>query len=158
MKQYYVDTSVLLVYTLASGSEVGRYADVLRLFDLIEHDRLRAITSFYALHEVYVFALENAPDFNTGTEYGKTAIRLIMNTKIQLTPLLSRIERKINERFFRHLPDMSDLPHVISAKIWGCNGIIAYDEHFRAVSDVLEYLTPEDIPDTFGNSDLREGS
>lgn len=52
---------------------------------------------------------------------------------------------------------MSDLPLAISAKIWGCNGIIAYDEHFRAVSDVLEYLTPEDIPDTFGNSDLREG-
>ncbi|MDM8524943.1 hypothetical protein QUF80_16355 [Desulfococcaceae bacterium HSG8] len=49
--------------------------------------------------------------------------------------MLTRTERKINERFFRHLPDMSDMPHAVSAKIRGCDGIVAYDEHFRAVPD-----------------------
>ena len=152
MKQYYVDTSVLLVYTLASGTETERYSSVRQLFSLIENGRLKAITSFYALHEVYLFALENAPDFETGTEYGKEALTMIFSTPIQITPLLSRIERKINERFFENLRDMSDLPHVISAKIWGCAGIVAYDEHFRAVSNILEYKTPEELLDKFGDS------
>ncbi len=145
MKQYCLDTSVLLVYTLAGGSEPERHSAVRRLFCMIEESRLKAVTSFYALHEMYLFALENAPDFDTGTEYGKEAVSMILNTKIQVTPMLSRIERKINERFFRHLPDLSDMPHAVSAKIWGCDGIVAYDEHFRAVSDVIEYRTPEGI-------------
>ncbi len=150
MKQYYIDTSVLLVYTLASGTEAERYPAVQQLFELIESDRLKSITSFYALHELYLFALENAPDFDTGTEYGKTATNIILSTKIQLTPLLNRIERKINERFFKQLPDMSDLPHAISAKLWGCDGIVAYDTHFKSISDVLEYKTPEDILKEYG--------
>ncbi len=156
MKQYYLDTSVLLVYTLASGKEVERYSVVRRLFNQIENGELKAVTSFYALHEVYLFALENAPDFETGTEYGKAALTMILNTRIQITPLLSRIERKINERFFRHLPDMSDLPHAISAKIWGCAGVVAYDEHFRSVSDILEYKTPREIVDESGNSGTNQ--
>ncbi len=157
MKQYYLDTSVLLVYTLARGKESERYSVVRELFTLIENSRLRAVTSFYAMHEVYLFALENAPDFETGTEYGKSALNLIFNTRIQITPLLSRIERKINERFFKNLPDLSDLPHVISAKIWGCTGIVAYDEHFRAVSDIIEYETPEEFLDKSGYNILFNG-
>jgi hypothetical protein len=43
------------------------------------------------------------------------------------------------------LPDASDLPHVISAKIWGCEGIIGYDEHFRSTNEILEYKMPEEI-------------
>jgi predicted nucleic acid-binding protein len=152
MKQYYLDTSVLLVYTLASGTEVKRYSAVQQLFKLIEDGKLKAITSFYALHELYLFALENAPDFETGTDYGKEALNIILSTKVQLTPLLNRIERKINERFFKHLPDMSDLPHAISAKLWGCDGLVAYDEHFKSISDVLEYRTPEEIINEFNKS------
>jgi len=156
VKQYYIDTSVLLVYTLAGGTEVERYSVVRRLFSLIENGRLKAVTSFYALHELYLFALENAPDFETGTEYGKEALTMIFRTPVQITPLLSRIERKINERFFKKMPDMSDLPHVISAKIWGCAGIVGYDEHFRAVSDILEYKTPEELLDESGDSGTNQ--
>lgn len=143
MKQYYLDTSVLLVYTLASGSEPERYETVHHLFSLIQAEQIKAMTSFYALHELYLFALEHAPDFEIGTAYGKEAMNQILQTKIHLTPLLSRMERKINERLFRMLPDATDLPHVISAKIWGCDGIIAYDDHFSSTTDVLEYTSPE---------------
>lgn len=145
MNQYYLDTSVLLVYTLASGSETARYPAVQEVFRLIKQEVIKAMTSFYALHEVYLFALEHAPDFELGTAYGKEAMTQILSTKLQLTPLLNRMERKINARLFRTLPDGSDLPHAISAKIWGCDGIIAYDDHFRAIADVLTYTTPEEL-------------
>lgn len=57
MRQYYLDTSVLLVYTLMSGLEKERYLDVKKIFHFIEKDRIKATTSFYALHELYIFAL-----------------------------------------------------------------------------------------------------
>ncbi len=154
MKQYYFDTSVLLVYTLTCGTEVDRYPSVQKLFNLIESDQLKSITSFYALHELYIFALENAPDFEIGSEYGKAAMNMILSSKIHITPLLNRIERKINERFFKHLPDISDLPHAISAKLWGCDGIVAYDIHFKSISDVLEHKTPDDILIDFNYSEI----
>lgn len=62
MKQYYFDTSVLLVYTLVSGIETECYPLVKQLFSITTEGKLKAITSFYALHEVCIFALENAPD------------------------------------------------------------------------------------------------
>jgi predicted nucleic acid-binding protein len=145
VKHYYLDTSILLVYTLASGKEPERYSAVEKLFKLMKQGKLKCLSSFYALHEVYIFALENAPDFDTGAKYGKEALALILSADIQITPLLSRIERKINERFFKHLPDLSDMPHAVSAKIWGCEGIVAYDDHFKTVSDVLEYKNPDII-------------
>jgi len=145
MKQYYFDTSVLLVYTLARSKEVERYVHVQRLFESIHEGQLKGMTSFYALHEVYLFALEHAPDFDTGNLYGKEALRIILKTKLSVVPLLSRIERTINARLFRKLSDATDLPHAISAKIWGCDGLIAYDEHLLAIRDVLDIKTPEEI-------------
>jgi predicted nucleic acid-binding protein len=145
MNLCYFDTSVLLVYTLASGKETERYVYVKKLFDLIEKEDIKAITSFYALHELYIFALENAPDFEIGCQFGKDALNLILTTKIQVTPLLNRMEKLINKRLFKHLADSTDMPHAISAKIWGCDVIVAYDEHFQAISDVIDYKTPEEI-------------
>jgi hypothetical protein len=151
MNNYYLDTSVLLVYTLASGKELERYPFVTKLFGLIEREKIKAIISFYALHELYVFALENTPDFDTGSQYGKEAMNLILATKVQVAPLLSRMERMINARLFGKLSNSTDLPHAISAKIWGCDGIVAYDEHFRSISDVIEYKRPEEIVALFEN-------
>ena len=145
MIHYYVDTSVLLIYTLASGKEVDRYPFVTKLFDLIEAEKIKATTSFYALHELYIFALENAPDFDIGSQYGKEAMNIILSTKVQLTPLLTRMERMINARLFNKLSDSTDLPHAISAKIWGCDVIVAYDEHFASISDIVDYKKPEEI-------------
>ena len=97
------------------------------------------------LHELYIFALENAPDFYTVNQYGKEAMNIILATKVQLTPLLSRMEKMINARLFNNLSDFTDLPHVISAKIWGCDVIVEYDEHFASISDVIDYKTPEEL-------------
>jgi len=72
-------------------------------------------------------------------------MNLILTTKVQLTPLLSRMERMINARLFNKLSDSTDLPHAISAKIWGCDVIVAYDEHFASISDVVDYKKPEEI-------------
>ena len=144
-RYYYLDTSVLLVYTLACDKEIDRYTAVHKLFALIQTGAIKAITSFYALHEVYLFALENAPEFEIGAQYGKEALNLILSSHVQLTPLLSRMERLVNARFFKKLPDSTDLPHAISAKLYGCEVIVAYDEHFRAISDVLQYQTPEEV-------------
>ena len=145
MAVFYLDTSVLLVYTLASGKEPERYSAVEQLFTHIEAEHITTMTSFYALHELYLFALEQAPNFEIGTAYGKDAMGQILATNVQITPLLSRMERKINERLFRKLPDATDIPHAVSAKIWGCEGIVAYDDHFAAITDVLEHLTPEQL-------------
>jgi predicted nucleic acid-binding protein len=145
MAVFYLDTSVLLVYTLASGKEPERYPAVEQLFAHIADEHVTTMTSFYALHELYLFALEHAPDFEIGTAYGKDAMGQILATNIQVTPLLSRMERKINERLFRKLPDATDIPHAVSAKIWGCEGIVAYDDHFAAITDVIERLTPEQL-------------
>ncbi len=145
MKQYYLDTSVLLVYTLARTKEAERLIAVQGLFEHLQAGRLKGMTSFYSLHEVYLFALEHAPDFDIGNSYGKEALQMILASKISVVPLLSRIERTINARLFRKLPDATDLPHAISAKIWGCDGLIAYDEHFLAINDVLDIKTPEQI-------------
>lgn len=152
MAAFYLDTSVLLVYTLASGKEPERYSAVEQLFSHIEDEHITTVTSFYALHELYLFALEHAPDFEIGTAYGKEAMGQILATKVQITPLLSRMERKINERLFRKLRDATDIPHAVSAKIWGCEGIVAYDDHFTAITDVLEYVTPEQLLPRLGAS------
>jgi hypothetical protein len=59
---HYLDTSVLLVYTLAEDIEKERYRHVSTLFKLINAGKIKAITSFYARHELFIIALQNAPD------------------------------------------------------------------------------------------------
>jgi hypothetical protein len=53
----YLDTSILLVFTLTRSSEIERSPAVDRLFNKISSGAISASTSFYALHELYVFAL-----------------------------------------------------------------------------------------------------
>lgn len=69
----YIDTSVLLVYTLTQEVEKDRYLHTEKFFAQIIAGSLSAATSFYALHEVHVFAIDNAPDFPGGAAFGKAA-------------------------------------------------------------------------------------
>lgn len=141
----YIDTSVLLVYTLTQGIETERLRATAALFDQLTAGTLLGATSFYALQEVHIFAIENAPDFLTGAAFGKAALEKILALPLLLIPLVSRVERKLYAPKFTALRDSSDVPHAIAASVYGCEAMIAYDEHFRAISHILPYKTPEDL-------------
>jgi len=138
----YLDTSVLLVYTLTESVEVERAKSVRRLFAKFDSGLVLAATSFYALHEVYVFALENAPDVETGSQFGKAALQKILEVRLRILPFVTRTERRRLAERFSDLKDSTDVPHAISAYAAGCEAIVAYDEHFRAIASVIPYRTP----------------
>jgi hypothetical protein len=52
---------------------------------------LSAATSFYALHELCVFALDNAPAFAEGADFGKAALEKIFALPIRILPFVSRV-------------------------------------------------------------------
>ncbi|MBI1814013.1 MAG: type II toxin-antitoxin system VapC family toxin [Deltaproteobacteria bacterium] len=141
----YIDTSVLLVYTLTQTVERERYRPTAEFFAHVASGALAAATSFYALHEVHVFALNSAPDFSVGAAYGRAALVQILSLPLQLFPLLSRVERRRHAARFASLRDSSDLPHAVAAAIHGCEAIVTYDSHFDAVSTVLPCRRPEDF-------------
>ena len=140
----YIDTSVLLPYTLTQGIETDRYRSTEKLFLKINDGALTAATSFYALHELYIFALDNTPDFAEGAAFGKAALEKVLSTPIRILPFASRIERVRHARKFTRLRDATDVPHAIAASVYGCEAIVAYDRHFSAISDIIPYKTPED--------------
>jgi hypothetical protein len=45
----------------------------------LEAGALSGATSFYVLHEVYLFAVGNASDFPTGAAFGKAALEQILS-------------------------------------------------------------------------------
>ena len=91
----YIDTSVLLVYTLTQAVETERFPATDAFFAKIAAGSLLGATSFYALHEVHIFALDNAPDFPTGAAFGKAALEKILSLPLLILPLLPRAERKV---------------------------------------------------------------
>ncbi len=140
----YIDTSVLLVYTLTQAVETERYPATEAFFRRIAEGSIHAATSFYALHELYLFALENAPDFPTGAVFGKTALQKVLSLPLQVLPFVSRVERALHARKLKALRDMSDLPHAVVALVYHCEAIVAYDTHFKAIAKVIPYRRPED--------------
>lgn len=101
----YLDTSVLLVYTLTQAIEKSRYEATASFFAQLRQGLFTGATSFHALHEMYLFALANAPDVSTGSAYGKAALEAIPALPIQVLPLVSRLERSLHSRKFRALRD-----------------------------------------------------
>jgi predicted nucleic acid-binding protein len=140
----YIDTSVLLAHTLTQTVEPSRAAAAGALFARFRTGVLSGATSFYALHEVYLFALDNAPDFDTGAAYGKAALEKILSLPLVLLPFVSRIERGVHTRKFRALRDSSDLPHAVVAAVHHCDAIVTYDAHFRAIAALIPCKRPED--------------
>lgn len=139
----YIDTSVLLVYTLTQAVAVDRFPATEAFFAQIAAGALVGATSFYALQEVYVFAIDNAPDFLTGAAFGKAALEKILALPLIILPFVSRVERKVHARKFTALRDSTDVPHAVAASVYGCEAIVAYDEHFSAISHLIPYKTPE---------------
>jgi predicted nucleic acid-binding protein len=141
----YIDTSVLLVYTLTQAVETDRFPQTQDFFAKIIDGSLSGAISFYALHEVYVFAIDNVPDFPRGGAFGKAALERILALPLQLFPFITRGERARHARRFTALRDASDVPHAIAAFVYGCEAIVAYDDHFAAISHLIAYKKPEDF-------------
>ncbi len=141
----YIETTVLIIYTLARHSDKTRYPHVANLFQQIEAGEIVALTSFYALHEVFIFALKNAPEATIGQQAGKEALLEILKTKIHLVPLPTREERILRARTFSALTDSSDLTHAICASAANCEAIVSYDHHFDAIASILPRMLPEQL-------------
>lgn len=142
----YLDTSVLLAFTLIKGLEPTRFQAASKLFDLINQGAIKAVTSFYALHELLVIAIANTePDWEVGSELAREALLAILNSRLLYIPIPRREEKILKARLFSALRDATDLPHAIAAHTVGCTAIVAYDDHFRAIANVLPYKTPDQI-------------
>lgn len=141
----YLETTVLIAYTLTRLVEPNRHAHTVSLVDRINSGEIAAATSFYALHEVLVFALRNAPDPAKGRKLGKEALLEILQTNIEVLPMITREERILNTRTFAELRDPSDVAHAITAYLSGCQTIVSYDEHFRDLPSILVWKKPEEI-------------
>ena len=144
---YYLDTSVLLVHTLVQSAEPDRHRDVSRLLAAFHRHQIMPVTSFYALHEVFLFALAQAPDPETGNRFGTGALVEILSLPIRVLPLLTRTERTQHSKRFSNLPDSSDIPHAVAAYLGGCQVLVAYDDHFKRLPPSMRYLTPGQLVD-----------
>ena len=141
----YLDTTVLIAYTLTRLIERERHADVVALIEKINAGEVVALTSFYALHEVLVFALRNAPSLELGIRIGKDALLQILQTEIGVLPMVTREERILNARTFSVIKDSSDAAHAISAYLNGCQFLVSYDKHFEDLPPLLEWKSPKDL-------------
>lgn len=144
---YYIDTSVLMPYTLTKKTEPKRYQKVEQLFELAEAGKIKLATSLYVFSELYAIALESAPDILSASDVAKEAIQSILQTKIILLPFPSRIQRSIFSRRLAELRDTSDLSHAISAIVNNCEAIISYDRHFQQIEHIIPCWVPEQVID-----------
>lgn len=74
----YIETSVLAVFTIAKSKELERYRDVARLLELVEQGKVEALTSFYALNELYMLAFHNAESALKGVYEGSAVVQEVL--------------------------------------------------------------------------------
>lgn len=103
-----------------------------------------AFTSFYALHEVFLFALKNVSTPEDGRQLGKEALHDILQTEVSLLPMVTRQEKVLYTRTFAALQDSSDVSHAISAHLAGCRILVSHDRHF-VLPAILEWKRPEQL-------------
>lgn len=139
----YLETTVLVVFCFGRELEPRRYETVEKLIERLEREELEAVVSFYSLHELYVFAIENIPR-DTSRLVAKKALLKILDTNVEISPLLDRKKRILYGREI-NMKDPSDVPHAISAIIEECDCLVTYDSHFRAVADKIPIKRPEDF-------------
>jgi predicted nucleic acid-binding protein len=142
----YLDTSVLLAYTLTKTMEPLRFQVTSEMFKLVNQRVIKAVTSFYALHELLVIAISNTePDWEIGSELAREALSTILSSRLLYVPIPRREDKVLKARLFSALRDATDVPHAIAAHTASCTTIVAYDEHFRAIEAIIPYKTPDEI-------------
>ena len=138
MRRIYIDTSVVVAKLFGQKGDFLRHTAASKVFELISAKKVIGVISFYVLHEIYWFCMDNF-----GVEEAKEKARLallnLLEIEIELAPLLSRSDRIHYSRRFP-IRDSSDQAHAISAFVNNCDAIAAYDERFRDISHVIEYL------------------
>ena len=142
MKRLYLETTVVIVWLFGSEREPERFRAANQLFRLLGSDKIQGVISMYTLQEIYAFCEANFPQ-GEAREVAKLAIRRLLETEVELVPLLDRRTRTLESRRFQ-LPDRSDQPHAIAAWVNHCEALLTYDAHFQAVSQQLRVLSPEE--------------
>jgi len=139
----YLETSALVVYCFGRNLEPERYKSVKNLFDKINTQDITGVVSFYSLHELFIFAVENfSPDISRNI--GKRAFEEILKTRVEIVPLLNR-EQRIRYSSDIKLKDPSDIPHAILALIEKCDCIVTYDAHFDDINTIIKINQPQDL-------------
>lgn len=139
----YIDTSAAVAKLFGKTVAPARHNFASQVFNFVEQGKIVGIISFYTLHEIYWFCIDNFP-IEQAKKKARFALFTILGFNIELAPLVAREDRIV---YSRRLPisDTSDQMHAISAFTNGCDAIVAYDDHFQEVSDVIEYLKPEEL-------------
>ncbi len=137
----YLETSVLVVYCFGEKLDPDRYEPVKNLFDKVNSEEINGVVSFYSLHELFIFAIENFPP-DMGRIIGKRALEEILKNHIEIIPLLNR-EQRIQYSHQMKLNDPSDVPHAILAFIEKCDCIVTYDTHFEIINNIIRISPPE---------------
>ncbi len=139
----YLETSVIVVYCFGEKLEPERYNSVKALFDKINSEGIKGVVSFYSLHELFIFALENFPS-NISRNIGKRALEELLKNGIEIIPLLNR-EQRIRYSPEINLNDASDVPHAILSLVEKCDCIVTYDSHFNSINTIIKIKRPEDL-------------
>lgn len=63
-----------------------------------------------------------------------------------IVPLVTREDRIIHRVKFAGLRYASDMTHAITASVYRCGLIVAYDHHFGEIGPILPWKTSEDLP------------
>ncbi|MCZ7392379.1 MAG: PIN domain-containing protein [Candidatus Methanoperedens sp.] len=139
----YLDTSALVVYCFGRKLEPERYKSVKALFDKINSQEITGVVSFYSLHELFIFAIENFSQ-DISRSIGKKALEEILKNRVEIIPLLNR-EQRIRYSSSIKLNDASDIPHAILALMEKCDCIVTYDAHFDDINTVIKINQPEEL-------------
>lgn len=139
----YVDTSVLIVYLYGEATEPERFAHTAALFDRFATGEITAVFSLYTLQELHGYIRRVSPPEDVDEAFRTSVLELFSYPAI-IAPYLDRLtlkryRRKLNVR------DATDVPHIVIALERQCDGIVAYDERFRDVAEVLAYYRPPDL-------------
>lgn len=137
----YLDSSVLIAYLYEELDQRERFLHAQRLFQRIQAGEVQAAISFYALPELYSYVVEHYPDDEVNETF-RTSMVELFSVPLIVIPFLDRTELNLWRRKFE-IRDPTDALHVAAALARGCEGIVAYDEHFQDVADLIPYYTPE---------------
>jgi predicted nucleic acid-binding protein len=105
MKRIYLDTSVVNVWLFGEKIEPLRYPPVAELFKRLDAGEFQGLISLYTLQEVYAFCEDNFPA-DEAREAAKLAFRELLNTSLEIAPMLKRLERLL------HLKDIENLLNI----------------------------------------------